>query len=211
MSSAAPPAITYDERAVTVTWTAAAPGASVQAADTGDVLPSMPIGVTMPTIAYTVYDVTIPDAAVKLTKTPIAATRLSDDRIVWGENRCYVIRTAEAVGGATIESDPTPPLCQTLTDTFPPAPPKDLKAIPSEGAINLIWEPNAEKDLAGYIVMRGGATAETLEPITPSPIPETSLKDTVQAGVPYAYLVKAVDKAGNASPPSIRVVESARE
>ena len=205
------PVIAYDERAVTVTWTATAPGASVQAADTGDVLPSRPIAVTMPAIAYTVYDVTIPEAAVKLTKTPVAATRFSDERIVWGENRCYVVRTAETVGGLTIESDPTPALCETLTDTFPPAAPKDLKAIPSEGAINLIWEPNAEKDLAGYIVMRGGATAETFEPITPSPIPETSLKDTVQAGVPYAYTVKAVDKAGNASPPSIRVVESARE
>ena len=92
-----------------------------------------------------------------------------------------------------------------------PAAPKELKAIPSEGAINLIWEPNAEKDLAGYIVMRGAATAETLEPITPSPIAETSLKDGVKAGVPYAYTVKAVDKAGNASPASARVVESARE
>ena len=28
---------------------------------------------------------------------------------------------------------------------------------PSEGAINLIWEPNAERDLAGYIVLRGVA------------------------------------------------------
>ncbi len=205
------PMIAYDGRAVTVTWTPVEPGASVQAAETGDVLPSTPIGVTIPTIAYNVYDVTIPDAAVKLTKTPVAATRFSDARIVWGENRCYVLRTVETVGASTIESDATPPRCDTLTDTFPPAAPKAVTAIPSDGAINLIWEPNAENDLAGYIVMRGAAADETLEPITLSPILETSLKDTVPAGVPYAYVVKAVDKAGNASPPSIRVVESARE
>jgi hypothetical protein len=59
--------------------------------------------------------------------------------------------------------------------------------------------------------MRGVAAGETLEPITPSPIPETSLKDTVPGGVQYVYTVKAVDQAGNESPPSIRVVESARE
>ena len=205
------PKIAYDERAVSLTWTPVAPGASVQAADTDDVLPTRPIGVTMPAIGYNVYDVTAPETAVKLTKSPVTAARFSDARIVWGERRCYVVRAAETVGGSTIESDATPRLCETLTDTFPPAAPKELKAIPSEGAINLIWEPNDEKDLAGYIVMRGVATGETLEPITPSPIPETGLKDAVPPGVPYVYMVKAVDKAGNASPPSIRVVESARE
>ena len=205
------PKIAYDERAVSLTWTPVAPGASVQAADTDDVLPSRPIGVTMPAIGYNVYDVTAPETAVKLTKSPVTAARFSDARIVWGERRCYVVRAAETVGGSTIESDATPRLCETLTDTFPPAAPKELKAIPSEGAINLIWEPNDEKDLAGYIVIRGVATGEMLEPITPSPIPETGLKDAVPAGVPYVYMVKAVDKAGNASPPSIRVVESARE
>ena len=205
------PKIAYDERAVSLTWTPVAPGASVQAADTDDVLPSRPIGVTMPAIGYNVYDVTAPETAVKLTKSPVTAARFSDARIVWGERRCYVVRAAETVGGSTIESDATPRLCETLTDTFPPAAPKELKAIPSEGAINLIWEPNDEKDLAGYIVIRGVATGEMLEPITPSPIPETALTDAVRAGVPYVYVVKAVDKAGNASPPSIRVVESARE
>ncbi|PYR18925.1 MAG: hypothetical protein DMF94_18030 [Acidobacteria bacterium] len=36
------PKIAYDERAVSLTWTPVAPGASVQAADTDDVLPSRP-------------------------------------------------------------------------------------------------------------------------------------------------------------------------
>ena len=86
-----------------------------------------------------------------------------------------------------------------------------MTAIPSDGAISLIWEPNAERDLAGYIVMRGAnRPAAPLEPITPSPIQEPFFKDTVPAGVQYAYVVKAVDKAGNASAPSTPVVESAR-
>ena len=176
-----------------------------------DVLPSKLIGVTLPTIAYNVYDASNPESVVKLTPTPIAEARFSDPRITWGDHRCYVVRTAETVGGLTIESDPAAAPCEELTDTFPPAVPKAVTAIPSEGAINLIWEPNTERDLAGYIVMRGAnRPAAPLEPITPSPIQEPSFKDTVSAGVLYAYAVKAVDKAGNASAPSTPVVESAR-
>jgi fibronectin type 3 domain-containing protein len=176
-----------------------------------DVLPSTVIGVTLPTIAYNVYDATNPESVVKLTPTPIAETRFSDPRITWGEERCYVVRTAETVGGLTIESDSAAAPCEKLADTFPPAVPKAVTPISSEGAINLIWEPNTEKDLAGYIVMRGAnRPGAPLEPITPAAIQEPSFKDTVPAGVQYAYAVKAVDKAGNASAPSTPVVESAR-
>jgi hypothetical protein len=176
-----------------------------------DVLPAKLIGVTLPAIAYNVYDATDPESVVKLTPTPIAEPRFSDPRITWGDQRCYVVRTAETVGGLTIESDPAAAPCEKLTDRFPPAVPKAVTAISSEGAINLIWEPNTERDLAGYIVMRGAnRPAAPLEPITPSPIQEPIFKDVVPAGVQYAYAVKAVDKAGNASAPSTPVVESAR-
>ena len=114
------------------------------------------------------------------------------------------------MGGATIESDAPPAICETLVDTFPPAAPKGMNAIATDGAINLIWEPNAEKDLAGYIVLRGVEPAETLESITPAPIAEPSFKDTVKPGIAYVYAVRAVDKAGNPSPSSARVVETAR-
>ena len=70
--------------------------------------------------------------------------------------------------------------------------------------------PNPEKDLAGYIVLRGVEPAETLQPITPEPIVEPSFRDGVQPGVAYVYAVRAVDKAGNTSAPSPRVMETAR-
>jgi hypothetical protein len=200
--------ITYDETAVSLTWSP--PGAAAPAEADGNVLPSRPLGATRPTITYNVYDATIPEATVRLTKTPLDVPKYSDGRIVWGAKRCYVVVAAEDVGGATIESEAPPATCKTLVDTFPPAAPKDVKAIASEGAINLIWEPNAEKDLAGYIVLRGVEPAGTLQPITPAPILEPSFKDTVKPGIAYVYAVLAVDKAGNASPPSANVVETAR-
>ena len=57
----------------------------------------------------------------------------------------------------SVESEPAPPACEKLVDTFPPAPPKGLVAVASEGAINLIWDANAETDLAGYLVLRAPA------------------------------------------------------
>ena len=214
------PAITYDETTVTVTWpevgvrAAVAPPASAAPAAAAtpptDVLPSTPIGVARSAVAYNVYDTTNPELAVKLTKQPIAEPRFLDARMVWGEKRCYTVRAAESVGSFTIESEAPPAQCETLVDTFAPAAPKGVAGIPSDGAINLIWEPNTEKDLGGYLVMRAKAPGQTFEPLTRAPIQETSFKDAVQAGVPYVYIVKAVDKAGNSSPPSPPITETAR-
>jgi len=202
------PTITYAETAVTVSWPPS--GATRAASATDDVLPSRAVGAASPSILYNVYDVTDPDAPVKLTAAPIAAATFNDTRIVWDEERCYAIRAAERIGTAVIESDASPAACETPVDTFPPAAPKGLAAIASEGAINLIWEPNSEADLDGYLVLRAIAPSETLEPITPAPIKETSLRDGVEAGLRYVYAVVAVDKAGNQSPPSPRVTETAR-
>ena len=204
----APPApvVSYDETAVSLTWSPVAPPGAPE----GDQLPSRPIGTTPPTITYNVYDASNPGAVVKLTPKPLDTTKYSDARITWGEKRCYAIVSAETIDGATIESEAPSPKCTMLIDTFPPAAPKDLKSISGEGTINLIWEPNGEKDLAGYIVLRGVEPAQTLEPVTAAPIVEPSFRDNVQPGIAYVYAVRAVDRAGNASELSARVVDTAR-
>jgi hypothetical protein len=200
-------AFTYDETAVSLTWS---PIATPGTPPTDGLLPSRTLGAPRPSITYNVYDATNPGAAVKLTATPLEATKYSDPRIAWGEKRCYAVVAAETIDGATVESEAPPPICKTLVDTFPPAAPKNLQAISGEGTISLIWEPNAERDLAGYIVLRGVEPAQTLQPITPAPIVEPVFKDDVQRGIAYVYAVRAVDRAGNASELSPRVVETAR-
>lgn len=199
-------AISYDEKGITLTW----PPAGAPAPAAADLLPSRAIGASRPAITYNVYDATNPDAPVRLTEKPIDTPTFADSRIVFGEKRCYTVVAAEAVGGATIESEPPAAVCETFVDTFAPAAPKELKAISSEGAINLIWESNGEKDLAGYLVFRGVEPAETLQPIMQTPIVEPSFRDEVKPGVAYVYAVRAVDKAGNPSALSPRVVETAR-
>jgi hypothetical protein len=120
------------------------------------------------------------------------------------------VRALVTVDDVSVEGNESPVTCVMLTDTFPPAAPVGLQAVPSDAAINLIWDPNSEKDLRGYVVLRGRASAESLEPVTPEPIQETSFQDKVQPGVRYAYAVRAVDTAGNLSPVSARVEETAR-
>jgi hypothetical protein len=202
--------VTYDEKAFALAWPRAGGSPPTETGDSEGVLPSTTIGPPRVAITYNVYDATNADAPIKLTTTPLETPGYSDPRIVFGERRCYTVVAAETIAGATIESEATSPVCKTPVDTFPPAIPKELKAIPSEGAISLIWEPNTEKDIAGYIVLRGVEPAETLQPITPTPIVEASFRDGVMPGVAYVYAVIAVDRAGNQSAPSARVIETAR-
>jgi hypothetical protein len=96
----------------------------------------------------------------------------------------------------------------TFTHLSPTAP-KGC-GLGGESLISLIWEPSPEKDLAGYLVLRG-KTPDTLEQITPEPIQESRFSDGVQSGLRYFYAVKGVDKAGNVGPASAPADETARE
>ena len=196
------PQVAYDEKAITVSWAPVAAAATDSAAD--QVLPSTPLGVGRRQLAYHVYE-----GATRLTKAPLPEPAFADARLTWGEERCYTVRTAEKVDDTVIESAATSEKCVTPVDTFPPAAPASLQTVASVGAITLIWEPNTEKDLAGYIVLRGGSESD-LEPITPSPITATGFKDDLAPGTRHVYAVRAVDKAGNMSPPSNHAEDTAR-
>lgn len=156
---------------------------------------------------------TVPPLPRKLTPQPIATTTWRDSAVEVGTERCYAVRTVETRGTSVIESEPSPVLCVSPTDTFPPKAPANLAAVASEGAISLIWEANTEPDLAGYIVLRGEAPGATLAPLMAEPIKDTTYRDTTtKAGVRYVYTVVAVDTATpqNVSTQSNRVEETAR-
>ena len=102
--------------------------------------------------------------------------------MTWGATRCYHVRAVETVEGLTVESDASPPACVTLADRFPPAAPKGLQAVATEGVINLIWDANTEADLDGYILLRGPAPGDELVPITTALIRETAFPDRVPSG-----------------------------
>ena len=148
-------------------------------------------------------------APVALNPAPLPSTTITDAVDV-GRARCYTVRAQR--GGVMSESSPS--ACVTPVDVFPPAAPAGLAAVPSEGGISLIWEPNADLDLGGYLVLRREAGDATLRQLTVTPIGETRYRDAaVQPGTQYIYSVVAVDTQlplPNVSAESQPVEETAR-
>jgi hypothetical protein len=132
-----------------------------------------------------------------------------------GRKRCYVVRSVRGEGAQAVEGTPSePPQCVVPVDDFPPEPPTRLSTTSETGAITLMWEPNAESDIAGYVVLRGEAGDATLTPVTDTVLTETRFVDrTVRPGVRYVYAVQAIDSRlprPNVSGESARVEDTAR-
>ena len=76
-------------------------------------------------------------------------------------------------------------------DTFAPAAPAGLTAVPSTASIELVWERNAEPNVVGYRVYRavgGGAFAPLADAVV---LPAYSDRK-IEAGKTYRYAVSAV-------------------
>ena len=149
-----------------------------------------------------------------LTPQPTANAEWVIKGVTFGQERCFQVRAVDTVSGVVVQSPPSKTACVTPKDTFPPAAPKSLAAISGAGVVNLIWEPNTESDLAGYLVLRGEAPGATLQAMTPTPVRDTTFRDTtVRAGVRYVYVVVAVDTADpqNVSAQSNAAEETARQ
>ncbi|MBI3048903.1 MAG: hypothetical protein HYY76_11410 [Acidobacteria bacterium] len=141
---------------------------------------------------------------------PLPGTSATDVQFVFERTHCYVVRAQRG----NVLSEPSPPACFTPIDVFPPGAPSGLAAVPSEGGISLIWEPNSELDLVGYLVLRREPGDATLRQLTDTPIAEARFRDApVEPGRRYIYSVVAVDTRlplPNVSAESAPVEETAR-
>ena len=169
---------------------------------------------------YDVYDVSPPTEAESeeggeldaddtglprpLNNQPLAATSHTVVEATLGVERCFLVRTVDAVDPIdrlALRSAASETTCLLLVDMFPPAAPAGLVAIAGAGAISLTWTTNAEADVAGYMVLRGRGPDGELEALTPEPIAVTNYRDTtVETGVSYVYAVQALD---GAEPPNV--------
>jgi hypothetical protein len=228
--------LSHSESAIAIQWTPplGAPPATTPAAGSETVeapLPSKPlVPLGGPVWSYQVYEVPAQRPAARAGPTaptppamppvtapmpvntqPLTTPAFSDPRIEFGTERCYVVRAVKTFGTSSEESEPSDTACITPRDIYPPAPPRGLTAVVNAGAVALIWDPNAENDLDGYLVLRADAPNGTLQPITREPIHQTTFNDaSVKPGVRYVYAIVAVDKAGNIGAQSNRVEETAR-
>jgi fibronectin type 3 domain-containing protein len=85
-------------------------------------------------------------------------------------------------------------------DTFAPPAPGGLFAAQEGTGVVLRWTASEAPDLAGYLVLRGDGTGETLSQLFKTPIDGTRYVDTaIVPGATYVYAVVAVDRAANRS------------
>ena len=178
------------------------------------VLPSRPIVEWPPASRYDLYEIVeSPDGSLimprPLNMAPLTTPAYADSRVEFGVERCYAVTTLDVVGGLDVPSGLSAETCVTFVDTFPPVAPVGLRAVGSDGVVSLIWRPNDEEDLAGYLVLRGVAPGETLQLLTPEPVPENIYQDTTAAlGVRYVYAVRAVDTV---TPPNLSPLSNQAE
>ncbi|MBB5340547.1 fibronectin type III domain-containing protein [Tunturiibacter gelidoferens] len=143
-----------------------------------------------------------------------------------GESYRYTARRVREISLAghalEVRSELSAPVTVAMLDTFPPAIPTGLEAVPggataSDRSIDLSWTPDTDPDLAGYSVYRQevtstGQVAGPATRLNPSPIVGPAYRDqTAIPGHRYAYRVTAVDATGNESAPSADVQETLRE
>jgi fibronectin type 3 domain-containing protein len=145
-----------------------------------------------------------------------ASTTFVDHTFEWEKTYQYraTIVTYVARDGTElqVEGDDSSPANLVAHDIFPPAVPSGLQAVFSgpgqRPAIDLVWAPNTEPDLAGYNIYRqegSGAPAKINSELVKSPAHRDA---EIVPGHSYTYSVSAVDVRGNESGPSEEASEA---
>lgn len=144
---------------------------------------------------------------------PLDVLTFSDPVVLDERQRCYRVHPVRGSAPGSVEGRGAR-ICVTPIDILPPAAPTGLSAAAVDGTIELIWDPVADADVAGYLVLRGAPGDAVLTPLTEQPMAAARFVDrAIQRGRSYVYAVVAVDDRlplGNLSPESSRVQETAR-
>jgi hypothetical protein len=101
-----------------------------------------------------------PDADAPLgavTRTRSGETRHTDANLDNDRAYYYAVRAVRTEGGTSAVGPPSARVAVTPRDTTPPAPPRNLVAIPSQGVVRLAWDASPEPDVGTYVVYRADA------------------------------------------------------
>ncbi len=145
-----------------------------------------------------------PAAEQPLNTAPLSSLEYLDASVEFGSTFIYEVRTSSAEPRPFRESESGTPIRIVAQDRFPPAAPDGLVAVQEGAAVRLFWNPNRERDLAGYRIERRTGDGPW-QRIGPEMVTESLYLDgEVQAGSRYGYRVLALDRADppNASEPS---------
>lgn len=148
-----------------------------------------------------------------INREPVEATEFLDSEVTSGSTYAYTVRTAASAGVPYRESVSSEQVVLLAEDRFAPAAPERLVVVQEGPAVRLLWNPNQERDLAGYRVYR--KITEDWVRIGPALVDRpTYLDGDVRPGQRSEYRVTALDRASspNESAPSEAVgIEVAAE
>ncbi len=127
------------------------------------------------------------------------------DAAPYGVPLVYTVRAVLAKN-PKVEGLPAEEIALVHRDVYPPAAPSRLDALSEGNRVRLVWAPVDAADLAGYLVYRTDGPGEPAL-LTKDPLADPFYTDeAVGQGKRYRYTVRAVDRAGNQSPPSPEAV-----
>ena len=115
----------------------------------------------------------------------------TDATAEFGKPYTYVVQSLVKVGEGEAQSELSNEAAITPVDTFPPAAPAGLTAVPSTASIELAWERSTEPNVVGYRVYRalGNGAFELLADAVALP---AYSDHKIEAGKTYRYAVSAV-------------------
>lgn len=143
----------------------------------------------------------------------VSVTQYVDRNFRFGANYRYVARSVSlGTDGAQVESLNSNSLSMYPRDIFAPSAPASITIAAAPGRLSIFFPANPEPDVAGYEIYRStdpDLPKERWTKVTPAPLTKTTfLDENVESGKRYYYYIKAIDQAGNVSPPSDVVSES---
>jgi predicted phage tail protein len=204
---AKPPTLTstgkeIGEDAITITWQP--PDSNIDG--------STPVNL----LGYNVYRLDESQSEVSqnpLNSALVSGTQYVDRNFRFGENYRFVVRSVSlGTDGAQVESLNSNSLSVSPRDIFAPSAPASITIAAAPGRLSIFFPANPETDIAGYEIYRStdpDLPKERWTKVTPAPLTKTTfLDENVEPGKRYYYYIRAIDQAGNFSPPSEVVSES---
>jgi fibronectin type 3 domain-containing protein len=132
--------------------------------------------------------------------------RYLDESTTYGTRYRYMVQSIAGENQWSVVSAATE---ITPTDTFPPAVPEGLSAVPTPQSIELAWTRNTETDFRGSNIFRAPENGpfEKIASLVEAPAYSDS---KIEAGKKYRYAISAVDLTGNESARSAPVEAAAQ-
>jgi fibronectin type 3 domain-containing protein len=147
----------------------------------------------------------------RLTGAFITVSAYQDSSVVNGLTYHYAV-TALDDWSTPNESARSAEVSAAPEDSTPPVAPSGVSATANGESIDLDWNDNAEGDLAGYSVLRGGQSGGPYTALNDAPLVSSSYADlTAPSGVPQFYVITATDTMDNVSPQSVEVSATAQD